>query len=67
VEIPFSDSGETLEQVAQRSCGCPNPAGIQKNLGQQSLSKELLSCSPQPHRLYAIVLSLLGDLLVRLL
>ena len=29
MEISYSDGGEALEQVVQRSCGCPIPGGIQ--------------------------------------
>jgi len=28
-EILYCESGETLEQVAQRSCGCPIPRNAQ--------------------------------------
>jgi len=27
------EGGETLEQVAQRSCGCPLPGGVQGQVG----------------------------------
>ena len=32
-EILYSESGEALEQVAQRSCGCPIPGSVQEQVG----------------------------------
>ena len=32
-DIFYSDSGEALEQVAQRSCGCPITGGIEGQIG----------------------------------
>jgi len=32
-EIPYSEGGKALEQVAQRSCGCPIPGNIQDQVG----------------------------------
>ena len=29
----YNESGRTLEQVAQRSCGCPIPGGAQGQVG----------------------------------
>ena len=29
----FTESGEVLEQVAQRDCGCPVPGGVQGQVG----------------------------------
>jgi len=33
-EILHYESGETLEQVAQRSCGCPVPGNVQGQVGR---------------------------------
>ena len=30
----YSEGGETLEQVAQRSCGCPFPGSVQGQAGR---------------------------------
>ena len=32
-EILYCEGGETLEQVAQRGCGCPLPGGLQGQPG----------------------------------
>jgi len=32
-EILYSEGGEALAQVAQRSCGCPIPGGPQGQVG----------------------------------
>ena len=32
-EIGYYEAGEALEQVAQRSCGCPLPGSIQDQVG----------------------------------
>ena len=32
-EILYCEGGETLEQVAQRSCGCPIPGSVQSQVG----------------------------------
>ena len=32
-EVLYYESGEVLEQSAQRGCGCPVPGGIQGQLG----------------------------------
>ena len=32
-EVFYSEGGEALTQAAQRSCGCPIPAGIQGQAG----------------------------------
>ena len=32
-EVFHSEGGDTLEQVAQGGCGCPNPGGIQSQAG----------------------------------
>ena len=29
----FTESGEVLEQAAQRGCGCPVPGGVQGQVG----------------------------------
>jgi len=29
----YYEGGEALEHVAQRSCGCPQPAGVQGEVG----------------------------------
>ena len=33
-EIFYDEGGETLKQVAQRSCGCPIIGGVQGQVGQ---------------------------------
>ena len=33
LEILYDGSMETLEQVAQRSCGCPLPGSVQGEVG----------------------------------
>jgi len=33
IGIFYSEGGDTLEQVAQRGCGCPIPGGIQGQAG----------------------------------
>jgi len=35
-EILYSEGGEALAQVAQRSCGCPLPGSVQGQVGQGS-------------------------------
>jgi len=40
-EIPYSEGGETLKQVAQRACGCPISGGIQGKVHQVLLSMDL--------------------------
>lgn len=32
-KIPYFECGEALEQVAQKSCGCPIPGSVQSQLG----------------------------------
>ena len=32
-EILYRESGEVLEQAAQRGCGCPAPGGVQGQTG----------------------------------
>jgi len=32
-ERVYQESGEVLEQAAQRGCGCPIPGGIQGQVG----------------------------------
>jgi len=32
-EILYNEGGEALEQVAQRSCGCPLPGSVQGQVG----------------------------------
>lgn len=32
-EIPYCESGESLEQVSQRKCGCPNPGSDPGQIG----------------------------------
>lgn len=32
-EILYSESGEALEMLAQRSCGCPTPESVQGQAG----------------------------------
>jgi len=32
-EILYYESGDALKQVAQRSCGCPIPGGVQDQVG----------------------------------
>ena len=32
-EILYCEDGETLKQVAQRSCGCPLPVSVQGQVG----------------------------------
>jgi len=32
-EILYSEGGEAVEQVAQRSCGCPLPGSVQGQAG----------------------------------
>jgi len=32
-EVLYYESGEVLEQVAQRGCGCPIPGGVQGQVG----------------------------------
>ena len=32
-EILYDEGGETLEQVAHRSCGCPIPGSVQGQVG----------------------------------
>ena len=32
-EVLHCEGGETLEQVAQRSCGCPLPGSVQGHVG----------------------------------
>lgn len=31
-EVLYCESGESLEQVSQRRCGCPNPGSVQARL-----------------------------------
>jgi len=38
--IFYSEGGETLEQLAQRSCGCSIPGGIQGLVGWQPCLQE---------------------------
>ena len=38
-EVFYQESGEVLEQAAQRGCGCPIPGGVQGQVGW---------CSGQP-------------------
>ena len=33
-EILYCEGGEALEQVAQRSCGCPVPGSVQGQVGR---------------------------------
>jgi len=33
-EFLYSEGGETLAQVAQRSCGCPLPGSVQGQVGR---------------------------------
>jgi len=33
-EILYSEGGEALERVAQRSCGCPLPESVQGQAGR---------------------------------
>jgi len=48
-EIVYCNSGETLEQVPQRSCGCPLPESIQGQAGwgseQPGLERGVPACS----------------------
>ena len=32
-EVLYCESGEVLEQAAQRGCGCPIPGGVQGQVG----------------------------------
>ena len=32
-EVLYQESGEVLEQAAQRGCGCPVPGGVQGQVG----------------------------------
>ena len=32
-EVLYCESGEVLEQAAQRACGCPIPGGVQGQVG----------------------------------
>ena len=41
-----SEVGETLEQVAQRVCGCPIPGGIQGQFGWDPGQSDLVAGNP---------------------
>ena len=49
--ILYSESGETLEQAAQRGCGCPLPGSIQDQAGwdfeQSGLVGGVPACSKE--------------------
>lgn len=32
-EVLYQESGKVLEQASQRGCGCPNPGGVQGQVG----------------------------------
>jgi len=42
----FREGGETLEQVAQRSCGCPLPGSVQGQVGWSSEQSGLVEDVP---------------------
>jgi len=41
-EFLYNEGGETLEQVAQRSCGCPFPGSVQGKVGWGSEQPDLV-------------------------
>ena len=47
-EIFYNDGAETLEEVAQRGCGCPIPGSVQGQVGwgfeQPGLVKNVPAC-----------------------
>jgi len=45
-EILHHEGGETLEQVAQRSCGCPLPGSVQGQVGWSSEQPGLVEGVP---------------------
>ena len=45
-EILHHEGGETLEQVAQRSCGCPLPGSVQGQVGRSSEQTGLVEDVP---------------------
>jgi len=47
-EILHCESGETLEEVAQRDCGCPLPGGVQGQAGWGCEQPGLLGGVPLP-------------------
>jgi len=49
-EIPHHEGGETLEQAAQRSCGCPLPGRVQGQLGWSSEHPGLVEDVPADGR-----------------
>ena len=44
--ILYSGCGDTLEQVAQRNCGCPIPGDIQGQIGWGPGQPELVCGNP---------------------
>jgi len=40
----YSEGSETLEQVAQRNCGCPILADVQGQVGEGTGQPELVGC-----------------------
>jgi len=42
----YDQGGETLEQVAQRSCGCPVPGRVQGQVGQGFEQPDLANGAP---------------------
>jgi len=45
-KILYPEGGEALEQVAQRSCGCLIPKGIQGQVGWGHVQHDTVSGSP---------------------
>jgi len=45
-EIPYSEGGETLKQVAQRACGCPISGSVQCQVGWDPGQPDLVGGSP---------------------
>jgi len=49
-EILRHESGETLAQAAQRSCGCPLPGRVQGQVGWSSEEPDLVEDVPADGR-----------------